>query len=123
MPWPAWGSSSLFVQISFQFLALLFSFWHPYDLDVGIFKVVQEVPKPLLIFLNSFFFILFWLNVYLFLLLQTVDLNPGFLPFTVGSLYIFLYFTLRSLHFFPNFVTILNHFCEHPDYQCFELCI
>ena len=50
-------------------------------------------------------------------------LSPGFLPFTVGSLYIFLYFTLHSLHSFLYFVTILNHFCEHPDNQCFELCI
>ena len=89
--------------------------------DVGTFQVVLEFPKPLLIFLISCFFILFWLNVYFFLLLQIIDLSPGFHPFTVGSLYIFLYFTLHSLHFFLCFVTILNHFCEHPDYQCFEL--
>ena len=43
----------------FDFLLFLFSFWHPYDSDVGTFKVVSEVPKPLLIFLNSSFFILF----------------------------------------------------------------
>ena len=29
-----------------------------------MFKVVPEVPEPLLIFLNSCFFILFWWNVY-----------------------------------------------------------
>ena len=80
-----------------------------------MFKVVLEVPK-LLIFLNSCFFILFWLNVYFFLLLQTVDLSPSFLLVTVGSLYIFLYFTLYSLHFFLYFVTLLNQFCEHSDY-------
>ena len=55
-----------------------------------MFKVVPEVPKPLLIFLNSCFFILFWLNVYFFLLVQTVGLSPSFLSFTGGSLYIFL---------------------------------
>ena len=71
----------------------------------------------------SCFFILFLLSVYFFLLLQIVDWSPGFLPVTVGSLYIFLYFTFHSLHFFLHFVTILNHFCEHPDYHCFELCI
>ena len=73
--------------------------------------------------LNSCFFILFWLIVYFFLLLRIIDLSPSFLPFIVGSLYIFLYFTLYSLHLFLYLVTILNHFCEHPDYQCFELCI
>ena len=46
-----------------------------------------------------------------------------FLPFTVGSLYILLYFTLHSLHFFLYLAIILNHFCEQPDYQCFEPCI
>ena len=107
------SSPSLFFPISFPFLALLFSFWQPYDSDFGTFKVVSEFPKPLLIFLNSCFFILFWLNVYFFLLVQTIDLSPSFHPFTVGSLYIFLYFTFHSLHFFLYFVTILIHFCEH----------
>ena len=85
-PLPDWGSSpSLYFQISFNFLLFFFSFWHPYDSDIGAFKVVPKVPKPLLIFLNSCFFILFWLNVSFFLLDQTIDLSPGFLPFTVGS--------------------------------------
>ena len=64
-----------------------------------MFKVVLEVPKPLLMFLNSCLFILFWLNVYFSLLVQTVDLSPGFLPIPVGSLYIFLYFILHILYF------------------------
>ena len=34
---------------------------------------------------------------------------------------VFLYFIFHSLHFLLNFTTILNHFCEHPDYQCFEV--
>ena len=103
-------------------MLFLFSFWHPYDSDAGMFKVVLEVPKPL-IFLISCFFILFQLNVYFFLLAQIVDLSPSFLPVTVGSLYIFLYFTLHNLYFFLYLVTILNHFCKHPHYQCFELYI
>ena len=112
-----------FFKLVFKFLFFLFSFWHPCDLDVGTFKVVPEFPKPLLIFSSSCFFILFQLNAYFFLLFQIIDLSPGFLPFTVGSLYIFLYFILYSLHFFLYFASLLNHFCEHPDYQCFELCI
>ena len=40
------------------------------------FKDDLEVPKPLLIFWNSCFFILFWLNVYFFLLVQSIDLSP-----------------------------------------------
>ena len=48
---------------------------------------IWEVPKPLLIFLNSCFFILFWLNVSFFLLVHTIDLSPSFLLVTVGSLY------------------------------------
>ena len=87
-----------------------------------MFKVVLDVAKPLLIFWSSCFFILFWLNVYFFLLVQTIDSNPGLIPVTVGSLYIFRYFTFHSFYFFLYFATILNHFCEHPDYQCFELC-
>ena len=31
--------------------------------------------------------------------------------------------TFHSFHFSLYFATILNHFCEHPDYQCFEFCI
>ena len=55
--------------------------------------------------------ILFWLDVYSFLLFQIVDLSPHFLPFIVGSMYIFLCFTLYSLQFSLCFVTELNHFC------------
>ena len=87
-----------------------FFFLHPYDSDVGVFKVVPELSQPLLIFLNSCFFILFWLNVYFFLLLQIVDWSPNFLPFTVVSLYIFLYFTLNSLYFSLYFLSILKSF-------------
>ena len=54
----------------------LFSFWHPYNSDVGTFQDVLEVPKPLLIFLNSCFFILFWFDVSFFLLVHTIDLSP-----------------------------------------------
>ncbi|KAF6104160.1 hypothetical protein HJG60_011178 [Phyllostomus discolor] len=64
-----------------------------------------KLPKR---FLNlSSFFMLFWLNVYFFLLVQTVDLSPSFLSVTVGSLYISLYFTLHSLHFSLYFASML----------------
>ena len=80
-------------------LLFLFSFWHPYDSDVEMFKVVLEVPKSLLIFLSSCFFILLWLNVSFFLLVQTIDLSPGFLPVTVAFSFISLYiaFTFSSI--------------------------
>ena len=54
------------------------------------FKVVPEVPQPLLISLNSCFFILFWLNVYFSFLVQIVDWSLDFLSATAGSLYIFV---------------------------------
>ena len=121
---PDWGSSpSLYFQISFQFPTLRLLPWHPYDSDVGTFKDVLEVPKPLLIF----FEFLFLHSVLVECLFLPSAPNHGFeswFPsFTVGFLYISLHFTLHSLHFFLHFVTILNHFCEHPDHQYFELCI
>ena len=111
---PDWGSSpSLFVQISFQFFALSllllaplwFGYWNSWSCPRG-----SSVSSY---FLNSNFFILFQLDVYFFHLFQIVDLSPSFLPFTVGSLYILLYFTLYRLHFFLYFATKLNHFREH----------
>ena len=88
--WTSWKSisfarlgkfASLLFQISFQFIALPLLLLASLGFeDVGTFKVVLEVPKPLLIFLNSGFFILFWLNAYFFLLLQTTDLSLYFLP-------------------------------------------
>ena len=48
------------------------------------------------------------LMFHFFLLLQLVDLSPGFLPFTVGSLYILLYSTLGILHLFL-------HFCDQAQ--------
>ena len=106
------GVLQYFCKYVFNLLLLFLSFWHFYHSDVGKFKVVLEVPKPLLSFFNFCFFILFHLNFYLFPLFQIVDLSPDFLPFSVGSLYIFLYFSLHSLHFFLCFATKLNHFCE-----------
>ena len=41
---------SLFFLIRFPFLALLFSFWHSYDLDVGMFGDVPKAPQSILIF-------------------------------------------------------------------------
>ena len=61
-------------------------------------KLCQKFLSLSSFFLNSCFFILFWLNVSFFVLLQIADLSHSFLPFTVDPLYIFLYFTLYSLH-------------------------
>ena len=74
-------------------------------------------------FLDPCFFILFWSDVYFFLLLQIVALTPGFLPVTVGSLNILLYFILGIFHLFFYFSTKLNQFCEHFDYQGFKFSI
>ena len=46
-PLPDWGSSPLFLQITFQFLTLPLLLLALYDSDVGMFKVVLEVPNPL----------------------------------------------------------------------------
>ena len=63
------------------------------------------------------------MDVYFFFLFQVVVLSPGFLPVTVGSLNILLYFTLGILHVFFHFSTKLNQFCGHFDYQGFKFSI
>ena len=70
-------------------MLFLFSFWHPYDSDVGMFKVCLEIPKPL-IFFEFLFLHSVLVECFLFLLLQIIDFSPGFLPFTVDSLYAFI---------------------------------
>ena len=65
------------------------------------FRLSQRFLSLCSYFFYSCFFILFRLNVSFFHLLQTIDLSPSFLPITVGSLYIFLYFCIfRSFNFF-----------------------
>ena len=88
-----------------------------------MFQAVPEVCKTLFAFLNSCFFILFWLDVYFFLLFQIVDLSPDFLPVTFGSLNILLYFILGIFHLFYHFLTNLNQFCERFDDQGFKFSI
>ena len=92
--WCLWEAINQYFSLTSKSMSLSVSFYlsrslplplksiktHPYDSDVGTFKVVLEVPKPLLIFLNSCFFILFWLNVYFFLLLQITAVSPSFFP-------------------------------------------
>ena len=58
-----------------------------------------------------------------FLLFQIIDMSPGFLPVTVGSLNILLYFILGIFHLFFHSSTKLNQFCEHFDYQGFKFSI
>ena len=74
------------------------------------------------IFLNSFFFLLFWLNAYFFLMFHIVDLTPASSPPLMVPCRIF-FISLSNLHFFLYVVAILSEFFEHPDHQCFELCI
>ena len=40
--------------------------------SLSTFTVVPKIPKPLLIFLNSCFFFLFWLNAYFFLISKSL---------------------------------------------------
>ena len=49
---------NLFKYFLGSFLSL-FSFWDPYNANVGAFNVVPEVSKAVLISFHSFFFILF----------------------------------------------------------------
>ena len=69
-------------------------------------KLSQRFLSLSSFFLNSYFFILFWLNFYFFFLLQIVDLSPCFLPFTVGSLYIF---------FISLCIVFTSLFCSHTQ--------
>ena len=55
-----------------------------------MFKVVPDVPKPLLILLNSSFFILFWLNVYFLFLFQLFDLSADFPSLLVPYIFSFI---------------------------------
>ena len=76
---------SLFFQIDFQFLALLFSFWHPYDVNGRMLGVVPEAAYTTLIFLE-FFLLLVVLIVFCFLMFQIIDLIISFIYSTVVSL-------------------------------------
>ena len=90
----------------------------PINSDIGTFQVVPEVPKPLFIFLNSCFFLFFWMDVYFFcsklLLCVLVSFLSLLVPWTFGFI---------SLRLFFLFLTKLNQICEHFDYQGFELSI
>ena len=84
------------------------------------FLQMSQSSYSLLIVLNSCFFILFWLTVYFFLMFQFIDMNPGFLPFTVGSCGLF--FVSLNVAFISYAFAILSEISEHPSYQCFKLC-
>ena len=87
--WIYWNSISFARLGNFSFI--MFSNKHPYDSDVGTFKLVPEVPKPLLIFLNSCFFVLFQLNVYFFLLAKSmIWVSVSFLSLLVPCTFSFI---------------------------------
>ena len=75
---------------------------HSYNSDIGSFQVVHRFVR-LFIFLNFCVFILFQLDIYFFLLFQIIVLTPGFLPVTIGSLNIFLYFIWGIFKLFFHF--------------------
>ena len=64
--------------------------------------------------------------------LNEMEISPWvsthIIPFALNVLILnickkFYSFSKNYLQICPYFVTILNQFCERPDYQCFELCI
>ena len=84
----------------FNFLLFLFSFWHPYNSDVGTLKDVLEVPKPLLIFLNSCFFVLFWLDVSFFWSIPLIWVWVSFPSLLVPCTFSFI--SLRTAFIFSS---------------------
>ena len=75
----------LFFKSISSFLLFLFSSWQPYDPNVGMREVIPEGAYTILIFLDSFFFLLS-LVVLCFLMFQIVDMTLGFIYSTVVSL-------------------------------------
>ena len=71
-------------------------------------RLSQRVLSLPSFFLNSCFFILFQLDFYVSLLFQIIALNPGFLPVTIGSLNILVYFILGIFHFWPSSVSSVS---------------
>ena len=114
-----WAPVGLFNYLSCE--AGSFSFWHPYNLDVGMFKDVLEVPKPLLIF---FFWILVpsffsgWMFLSSFWSTQLI-----WVPVSFPSLLVPCTFFFVSLSIIFIFSSNLWPNSTNPDYQCFELCI
>ena len=74
-----------FFQIDFQFLLFLFSFWHPYDVNLGSVEAMPEAAYTILIFFNSCFFLFFCMVVFCFFMFRIIDLFLGFLHSTVVS--------------------------------------
>ena len=119
-PLPDLGSSpSLFFQISFSIS------WSsscpsgtPMIQILGHLKLSQRFLS-----LSSFFWILVSSFCSGWMFISSFWFESQFPSHIVGSLNILLYFTLCSLHLFLHFGTELSQFCEHPDYQCFELCL
>ena len=111
--WTSWKSISFnrLGEFSFIICSNKFSISWSYSSSSGTpiiwivecFRLSQRFPRPSSFFLNSCFFIRFWLDVYFFLLFQIIALSPGFLPVTVGSLNILLFFTLGIFHLFFSF--------------------
>ena len=133
VPLPDWGSfPSLFVQISFQFLALPLLLLAP--LWFGCWNV-QSCPGQLrnwrFLSLSSFFWILVssfcsgWMFISSFCSKSLIWVPVCFPSLLVPCIFFFILLCIAftSSFILNHFLSVLNHFCEHPDYQCFELCI
>ena len=68
---------------------------------------------------------LFWLNAYFFLMFQIVDLILAlFPPQLVPCRFFFISLSVTFVSPWVFYVVVvLSEFLEHPDHQCFELCI
>ena len=78
-------SCHYFFKYVFNFLLSLFSFWHPYDVNIGMLKVVLEALSIIFIFIIFFLFAV-RLGCFLLLLLQIADLILCFICSSADSL-------------------------------------
>ena len=91
-----------FFKMISNLLLFLFPFWHPYDLNVGLFQVVPEVPQPLL----TFFWILVssfcssWMFISSFcsksLIWVPVSFPSLLVPYTFSFISLFIAFAFSS---------------------------
>ena len=108
-------SSSIF-SLSLSFFFLVFFFWDPYDLNVGVFNIVPQVSEVLLVSFKSFFFfplcfISFFFLIFIFILLHL------FLPFYFLSHLSYLLPPLFSCWFPPEcFLSHLLHYLLFIDF-------
>ena len=78
--------------------------------------------------LSSFFWIVVcsfcsgWMFISSFYSKSVIWVPASFPSLLVPCIFFFIS-SLYCLHFFLYFAAVLSYFSEHPDYQCFKLCI